>query len=173
MVKWLSLGRRTEEPQAIPQTNINIPSSAVPMGQNTGLPELSVIQYVAKNESLDKELIKKYAGFNIEQISFANLSEKDKRYIMDELDIYQMTQQNFSFKVPMFRPDLDEQRKEISQYAISVLVAASKAEDGDLMHRALSSYSVNDTSIRTGQTAEKKPEKRSGLGAAFLGRFKR
>lgn len=174
---WIQLGGGKEQPQTPAQTTApaNNPVQPVSMNQSSNLPGLNVIQYVAKNTFLEESLQKKYAGFSIEQISFSNLSEKEKRYILDELDIYQETQENFSFKVPMFREDLDEQRKEISQYAIAVLVAASKAEGGDLMHRALSSYNVSENTFRTGEllSQEKKPVERKGLAAMFLGRWKK
>lgn len=173
MSKWIQLDRSGREDSQVPIMQQTSPA-AVSMNQSTSLPNLNVLQYVAKNEFLDKALQQKYAGFNIEQISFSNLSEKEKKYILDELDIYQETQENFSFKVPMYREDLDEQRKEISQYAVAILVAASKADNGDLMHRALSSYNVSENTFRAGELlAEKKPVERKGLGALFLGRWKR
>ena len=175
---WIQLGGGKDQQQTPAQNPApanNSISPAVSMNQSSNLPGLNVIQYVAKNTFLEESLQKKYAGFSIEQISFSNLSEKEKRYILDELDIYQETQENFSFKVPMFREDLDEQRKEISQYAIAVLVAASKAEGGDLMHRALSSYNVSENTFRTGELSsqERKPAERKGLAAIFLGRWKK
>jgi hypothetical protein len=176
-VAWIQLKGGKDQQQTSPQTPVqtNNPIMPVSMNQANNLPNLNVIQYVAKNTFLEESLQKKYAGFSIEQISFSNLSEKEKKYILDELDICQDTQENFSFKVPMFREDLDEQRKEISQYSIAVLVAASKAEGGDLMHRALSSYNVSENTFRTGEllAQEKKPVERKGLAAVFLGRWKR
>ena len=165
---WLPSFRRPKE-QVVrePSSPISIPSA--PLMQPAGLPELNVVKYATENPSLSEELLKKYPGFNPQQITFSALTEVDLLNLIDEFKLYQDAQQNFGFKIQTFRPDLDKKRDELYQYANAIRMSGFKALGGEHRDRVFSSTNIQNTRIEAGGLQPTRGQERSGLAKIFLG----